>query len=313
MRFLVLGAGSQGGYFGGMLLRGGAEVSFLVRLKRAAELAERGLVIKLFDHYIRQPVKTLLAGEIDGGYDVVLLTCKTYDLESALEDVAPAVGENSVILPILNGISHITVLADRFGRDRVLGGLSNIATARSAEGEVIRLPGTAGTTIFGELAGTHTARCDQIQQAFTAGGLSSRISDRIIAEMWLKLFGFGSVAVIATLTRARAGEIAAASASPAFVASVIDECARVTTAEGYPPPAEMKDPIRELFAQSGSIYSPSILRDVEQGRPTEGEDTIGELVRRADIRGMEVPLLRGALCNLQVHDFRRRQLLPVHG
>jgi 2-dehydropantoate 2-reductase len=308
MRFLVLGAGSQGGYFGGMLLQGGADVSFLVRPNRAAELAERGLIISLSDRRIRQPVKTLLAGQIESGYDVVLLTCKTYDLASAMEAVAPAVGEHSAVFPILNGINHMTVLADRFGRDRVLGGLSNVAAARSPEGEVVRLPGTAGTTIFGELTGTHTARCDEIQRAFSAASLPSRISDSIIAEMWLKLFGFAAIATIATLTRARAGEIAAAPASPAFVMSVIAECAQVTTAEGHPPPAAMKEAFRELFAQPGSIYSPSILRDLEQGRPTEGDDTIGELVRRADRRGMEVPLLRAALCNLQVHDVKRQQI-----
>jgi 2-dehydropantoate 2-reductase len=308
MRFLVLGAGAQGSYFGGMLLEGGADVSFLVRPNRAAELAERGLVINLPDRRIRQPVKTLLASQIDSRHDVVLLTCKTYDLAGAMEAVAPAVGEHSAVFPILNGINHITILADRFGRDRVLGGLSNIATARSPDGEVIRLPGTAGTTVFGELTATHTARCDGIQRAFTNGGLPSRISDSIIAEMWLKLFGFTAIAAIATLTRARAGEIAAAPASPAFVTSVIEECARVTTAEGHPPPATMKDAIRELFAQSGSIYSPSILRDLEQARPTEGDETIGELVRRADRRGMGAPLLQAALCNLQVNDVKRQQI-----
>jgi 2-dehydropantoate 2-reductase len=247
----------------------------------------------------------LLAGQIDGPYDVVLLACKTYDLGSAMEAVAPALGEHSAILPILNGIGHITTLTDRFGRDRVLGGVTNIAAARSPDGEVIRLPGTLGTTIFGELTGTHTARCGDIQRAFAAGGVPIQISDNIIAEMWVKLFGFATVAAIATLTGARAGEIAASPASRAFVNSVIEECARITTAEGYPLPAAMKGNIRELFAQLGSIYSPSILRDLEQGRPTEGEDTIGELVRRADERGMEVPILRAALCNLQVYDFRR--------
>ena len=307
MRFLVLGAGSLGSYFGGMLLQGGADISFLVRPKRAAELAEQGLVIKLPDGHIRQRVRTLLAGQIDGRYDVVFLACKTYDLESAIEAVAPALGEDSAILPVLNGIGHITTLADRFGRDRVLGGLTNVAAARSPEGEVIRLPGTLGTTIFGELTGTRTARCADIQHAFAAGGVPTEISDSIIAEMWVKLFGFATVAAIATLTRARAGEIATAPASRGFVNSLIEECARITTAEGYPPPTAMKDNIRELFAQLGSIYSPSILRDLEQGRPTEGEDTIGELVCRADRRGMKVPLLQAALCNLQVYDFRRQQ------
>jgi 2-dehydropantoate 2-reductase len=307
MRFLVLGAGSQGSYFGAMLLQGGADVSFLVRPKRAAELAERGLVIKLPERDIRQPVRTLLADQIDGRYDIVLLTCKTYDLESAIEAVAPAVGEHSALLPILNGINHIATLTDRFGRGRVLGGLSNIASARSPKGEVILLPGPSGSTIFGELTGTHTPRCDEIHWAFASGGVPNRISDRIIAEMWLKLFGFGAIGVIATLTCARAGEIASVPTSPAFVMSAAEECARVTSAEGYPPPAAMKDAIRDLFAQPGSIYSPSILRDLEEGRPTEADDTIGELVRRADRHGIDVPLLRAALCNLQVHDIRRQQ------
>ena len=308
MRFLVLGAGSQGSYFGGLLLQGGADVSFLVRPSRAAELAERGLVIKLPGRDIRLQPRSLLADRIDGAYDVILLACKSYDLGSAIEAVAPAVGERSAILPVLNGVNHIAVLTERFGSGRVLGGLSNVASARSSGGEVMQLPGTPGTLIFGELTGAPTARCEEVHRAFVAGGVPSRISDSILAEMWLKLFGFAVVAAIATLTRARAGEIAAAPAAPAFIGSVIDEGARTTTAEGYPPPEVMKDGIRELFAQRGSIYSPSILRDVEQGGPTEGDDTIGELVRRADRRAIEAPLLRAALCNLQVHEARRQQV-----
>jgi 2-dehydropantoate 2-reductase len=167
----------------------------------------------------------VLADQIDGRYDVVLLACKTYDLGSAIEAVAPALGEHSSVLPILNGINHITTLADRFGRDHVLVGLTNVAAARSSDGEVIRLPGTLGTTIFGELTGAPTARCDDIQRTFAAAGVPTRVSEGIIAEMWVKLFGFAAVAAIATLTRARAGEIAAAAASRAFVNSMIEECA----------------------------------------------------------------------------------------
>jgi 2-dehydropantoate 2-reductase len=307
MRFLVLGAGAQGSFFGGMLVEGGADVSFLVRPQRAAELAKSGLVIRLPDRVLRQPAKTLLAEDIDGPYDCVLLACKTYDLRTAIDAVAPAVGEGSAVLPILNGINHIVSLTERFGPERVLGGLSNVASARTPAGEVLQLPGPAGTTIFGELSGARSARCAEIQRSFTAAGLPSRVSDRIIDEMWLKLFGFAAIAAIATLTRARAGEIAAAPTARTFVASVVEEAARVTAAEGHAPPAAMKDALCALFAQPGSIYAPSILRDLEAGRPTEADDTIGELVRRADRRGIEAPLLRAALCNLEVHDFRRRQ------
>src|ERR1700739_4519589 len=150
MRFLVLGAGSLGSFFGAMLQEGGEDVSFLVRPRRAAELAERGLVINFPDRQIRQRVRTLPAGQIEDHYDIVLLTCKSYDLVSAMEAVGPALGDGSAILPVLNGINHITALTDRFVQDRVLGGLSNVAAARSPEGEVSRLAGTAGTTVFGE-------------------------------------------------------------------------------------------------------------------------------------------------------------------
>ncbi len=310
VRFLVLGAGSLGGYLGGMLLAAGADVSFLVRRNRVAELAERGLVIRLPDGELRQPVRALTAVDIGGRYDVILLTCKSYDLASAIEAVAPALGEGSAVLPVLNGLNHIAILADRFGADRVLGGVSNIAAARSPEGEVIPLQGPEGTLVFGELSGLETERCGEIARAFAAAGVPCRVSGQIMAEMWVKLFGFAAIAAIATLTRGKAGELAAASATPAFVAAAVDECARATAAEGYPPPPALKDLIRDIFARPGSIYAPSILRDVEQGRPTEGEDTIGELVRRADRRGIEVPLLRAALCGLQVHEVRRRAAQP---
>jgi 2-dehydropantoate 2-reductase len=118
---LILGAGGLGGYYGGMLLKGGADVAFLVRPGRAARLAARGLIVKNPEGDFVAPVRTLLAGEVDGSYDIVLLACKTYDLESAIEAIAPAVGPQSAVLPVLNGIGHITILTDRFGDHRVLG------------------------------------------------------------------------------------------------------------------------------------------------------------------------------------------------
>ena len=124
--------------------------------------------------------------------------------------------------------------------------------------------------------------------------------------MWAKFCGYCASASIATLMRARAGEIAAATAGAAFVGAVFDECALIAEAEGYPPPAEMRDLVYRLFAEAGSSYGPSILWDVENGRRTEGEQTVGDMVRRADRHGLEVPILRAALCNLQIHETRAR-------
>jgi len=304
MRYLVLGAGAIGGYFGGMLLRGGADLSFLVRPKRAAQLAERGLVVKTPGGDVEYPVRTILSGEVDGHYDVVLLACKAYDLDSAMEAIAPALGSDSVILPFQNGINHISILVDRFGRHRVLGGKTLANCWLSPEGDVVRRAGNPDQTAFGELTGGPSMRSEVIQQALTAGGAASSVSENIVGELWAKYSAFVAVATIAALTRVPGGEIAAAPSGAAFVASVLDECARVFDAEGYPMPNDTRERVSRLYAVVGSPYRPSILDDLDARRPTEGEHTIGDLVRRADLHGVAVPILRAALCNVQAHEGR---------
>ena len=239
----------------------------------------------------------------------MLLACKAYDLVDAINDFAPTLSPGGAVLPILNGINHIETLAARFGRERVLGGVGMVNGELTPEG-VIAFRLAADTHIsFGELDGQPSGRCEEIRAAFAAGGVPSAVSERIMAEMWGKLCGYAVAATVATLTRARAGEVAAAPSGAAFVAATFAECGRVIAAEGYPPPAEIEDFVRGLYSRLGSDYRPSIAVDLEAGRPTEGEHTIGDLVRRADRRRVEVPILRAALCNLQIYEARRRARL----
>jgi 2-dehydropantoate 2-reductase len=308
VRFLIVGAGALGGYYGGMLVKGGADVTFLVRPQRAAQLAERGLIIKRPAGEFHTPIKTVHAGGIEGCYDIALLACKAYDLDTAIEDFAPALSPGGAILPVLNGINHVALLSDRFGAGRVLGGVTSFSVERTPEGD-ISVPGHATEqTSFGELTGESSSRCEAIRAVLAAGGAPSMVSDHIIGEMWGKFSGFAAAAAIAVLTRARAGEIAAAPAGPGFVAAALDECARVAAAEGYPPPAAVIDRYRRIYSQIGSGAAPSMLHDIENGRPTEGDHVVGDLVRRADRLGVEAPILRAALCNLQIYEAGRARI-----
>ena len=306
MRFLVLGAGAIGGYFGGKLHKGEADVTFLVRPRRAAQLADRGLVLRAQDGEIRAPVRTVLAGRIDTPHDVILLCCKAYDLDDALLAIAPAVGPGSAVLPFLNGVRHVPILTDRFGREQVLGGLTAVNAVLAPNGDVVQSPLKVDMTVFGELSGKRSARCAAIQQAFAAAGLVATVSDDVVASMWAKLFAFACIATVATLTRARAGVVAASAAGASLVSAVLEECGRVATAEGYPPPGSMAEIVRGIYGQRDSTYGPSMLVDMEEGRPTEGEHTIGDLVQRAARRGLPAPILTAALCNLQAYEVRRR-------
>src|SRR4051812_10056460 len=127
MRWLVLGAGALGGFYGARLLQAGVDVSFVVRPRRQQQLARDGLVGKTQDgETLRHKVRAIQQGEIDGRYDVVLLTCKAHDLPGAMDAIAPAVGDGTAILPVLNGVRHIDMLKERFGAKQVLGGMSVI-------------------------------------------------------------------------------------------------------------------------------------------------------------------------------------------
>src|SRR6266480_5484739 len=128
MRILVVGAGAIGGYFGGRLLQAGRDVTFLVRPRRAAELARDGLVIKSpsGDVTLKNP-SAVQADKLSEKFDIVLLSCKAYDLDDAIKSFAPAVGPQPAIIPLLNGLLHLAVLDGKFGRERILGGLCAIA------------------------------------------------------------------------------------------------------------------------------------------------------------------------------------------
>jgi 2-dehydropantoate 2-reductase len=213
MRYLVLGAGALGGYFGGMLLKGGADVTFLVRPARAAQLKRDGLVIKTQDgDEIRTQVMTVQQGQLDGTYDVVLLTCKAYDLDSAMDAIAPAMAEQTVIVPLLNGVRHIDVLTERFGPGRVLGGLTVINAALMPDGTIQQSQVRVNITAIGELDGRASSRCTALKTALEAGGIPVQISDNILTMVWAKFFGFACSATIASLSRSRAGVIARSAA-----------------------------------------------------------------------------------------------------
>jgi 2-dehydropantoate 2-reductase len=219
-----------------MLIKGGADVTFLVRPPRAAQLKREGLIVKMQDGgELRTQVKTVQRGQLEDTYDVVLLACKAYDLDSAMDAVAPAVGMDSVIVPLLNGIRHMDVLSERFGAGRVLGGLTVINAALLADGTIQQSQVRVNITAIGELDGRPSSRSTAIKTALEAGGIPVQITDNILVMMWEKFFSFACSATIASLSRSRAGVIARAADGASFVSAVIGECTRVVTAVGYAP------------------------------------------------------------------------------
>src|SRR5256885_296452 len=235
MRVLVVGAGAIGGYFGGRLLQAGRDVTFLVRPKRAAELDSAGLVIRSpsGDVTLKNP-PTVQADKLAGIFDVVLLSCKAFDLEDAIKSFAPAIGPNSAIIPLLNGMLHLDALDAKFGAGRVLGGLCAIAVTLNEAREVVQL-GPMQSLNFGERDGKMSDRVRAISEVFASGNFGAAASEHIMQDMWEKWGFFASLAASTCLMRTSVGNILAVTGGKDFLLGMLDETSAIAKAAGHEP------------------------------------------------------------------------------
>jgi 2-dehydropantoate 2-reductase len=305
MRILVLGAGAIGGYYGGRLVQQGADVTFLVRPARRAVLERDGLNIRSQYGDFHAPVKTVTRDELGGGHwDIVLLTSKAYDLESAIEAIRPAVGPHTAVLPLLNGMAHIDKLNAAFGADRVLGGLAKIIVTLDKEGTIQHLNDWCYIK-FGEQSGVMSERVQALQRAFPQGSVVASAVPDIMHNLWEKLVHLSTVATVTTLLRASVGEIARVPGGTELFYQVLSIHAEVAAREGYPMTEAFLAEYRQLFANPESAYVPSILRDLEGKSSIEGEHIVGYMLGRVRAHGLDDTVHRLCWMNLQAYEVRR--------
>ncbi|MBD5657324.1 MAG: 2-dehydropantoate 2-reductase [Candidatus Eremiobacteraeota bacterium] len=305
MKILVVGAGATGGYFGGRLLEAGRTVTFLVRPARAAQLAANGLFVQspLGDVHVATP-PTVLASALAEPYDLVIVSCKAYDLEAAAESFAPAVGPQTLVLPLLNGMQHIEMLGKRFERSQILGGMCLISSTLDADGRIVHLNQLHDLT-FGQPDGVRSAPVAAVEAEFSHARFNAHLSDNIVSEMWAKWVLIASGAGATCLMRGTVGDIVAADAQQ-YALAIFDECSGVATAASYPVDETSAARIRALLTTPQSPLTASMFRDIERGARTEEDQIIGDLVRRGEHSGAPpTPLLRLVDAHLRTYEARR--------
>jgi 2-dehydropantoate 2-reductase len=305
MRILVLGAGALGGYYGGRLLEAGAEVAFLVRPRRQAQLAADGLVIESPFGGLRRQVATLAPGEVGPGWDLVLLTCKAYDLEEAIATIRPAVDARTAVLPVLNGLSHIETLQREFGAGRVLGGIAKIQATLAPGGTVRHLNDWRYLT-FGEVDGTMSPRVQALAElcARAPGVVAEAVPD-VMFRMWEKLVHLGTSAIGTVLMRANTGEIARAPGGVAFMHRVLARNAAIAAANGHAMREGYLADFRTLFADPSGAYATSMLRDLEAGGRIEADHILGFLLEAARKAGVPEEAHEAAYLHAKAYEQRR--------
>lgn len=312
MRILVLGAGATGGYFGGRLLQAGRDVTFLVRPRRAALLAEKGLVIESKTGSVTLPnPPTIETSAIRELFDVILLSCKAYDLDSAIAAIEPAMGERSVILPLLNGMKHLDVLDAHFGRERVLGGSCRVV-ARLEESGIIRHYGDVHQIIAGERPDNgvtpKTDRMAAITQQFEGSHFLFRRSEEILLEMWEKWVFLATLAAGTCLMRGAIGDIVAAGGKP-LIERILHECCSIAESSGWTPRPDVVRWAHGIVTAEGSEITASMFTDLENGSRTEADHILGDLLaRKASLTTAEqMSLLEVAYVALKTSIARRQR------
>jgi 2-dehydropantoate 2-reductase len=300
MRLLVVGAGSTGGYFGGRLAQAGHDVSFLVRPTRAAQLRDTGLRIVSPRGNLTMRPSLLTAEEITSSYDAILLAVKGFQLDAALEEVAPAIGPETMILPVLNGMRHMEILAGRFAPQNIIGCALKVATELAVDGSVVQLTPLQDLA-YGELDGGVTPRIEALGAFLHGADIGARLSNAIRREMWEKWALLAAVGALTCLMRGTVGDIETCPGGAAFSLRLFDEIVEIIRAVGEPPSAIFLKTARAQLTEPGSPFASSMFRDVQRGRPIEVEEIVGDLLRRGADAGIAAPLLSAACLHLRVY------------
>jgi 2-dehydropantoate 2-reductase len=314
MRLLVLGAGAVGGYFGGRLVQAGADVTFLVRSGRRQALERDGLRVHSPLGDIASPVATISSAELASrgdAFDLILLTCKSYDLEPAMEAIAPAVRGDCGIVPLLNGVTHLARLDQRFGESHVLGGTCSINVAARPDGSILHV-GTLQRLAFGERGRGSTARAAAFAAALGRTSIDWHWSEHIAQELWDKLVLISTLATVTCLFRANLREIHAAPGGRDAIERAFQTNVAVAAAEGLPPAESAIGATRAILFNADSPADASLMRDMEAGNQVESEPIVGWMLQRARAHGLDDTLLSLAYTQLKAYEERRRAgRLPV--
>lgn len=300
MRALIVGAGSVGGYFGGRLAAAGRDATFLVHPRRATQLAA-GLIISSDGRETVVPVTAIKAGDSAGEFDVILVAVKAYQLDSAIRDFGPYVGETTLILPVLNGMKHMDVLRSHFGVARVIGGVARIASTLDERGRIVD-QASFHDLIYGEWSGEKSQRILALDQFMKGANFDARLSTEIERDMWEKWAMLASLGAITCLMDGSIGQVARAPGGVDFVRALLREVATAIEAAWGALPESFKSKVLALLTNTTSDLTSSMYRDMKSGNRIEADQIIGDLVSRATAKGVATPLLSAVLVRLKLYE-----------
>ena len=305
MRILVVGAGATGGYFGARLAQAGLDVAFLVRAQRAQQLKRDGLQIISPHGDLTLKPQLLQAHELSQPFDLIILSVKSFALNQAMDDIAPAVGEQTMIMPILNGMQHIATLRQRFGEARIVGGLCKIIATLNDQQQIVQMT-PLHQLIYGEFSGEMTPRIEQLDRLLRQANIEAQLSDNVQRDLWEKWLFLASLGAVCCLMRGDTAQVMAAPQGEQLIGALFAEVLATLVASGYEDRPAVTARLLESLCQADKPMTSSMYRDLMQGNAIEAQQIIGDLVGRAQRHSVPTPLLSATWTQLNVWQQQRQ-------
>tara|TARA_R110000850_G_scaffold277144_2_gene423906 strand:+ start:29539 stop:30459 length:921 start_codon:yes stop_codon:yes gene_type:complete len=304
MKILMVGAGAVGGQFGAYLHESGADVHFLLRPARKEIIDKEGLTLDLPTGKVRIQPRTLTAAELTPNYELIVISCKAYSLDSVINDITHAIGEKTVILPLLNGLQHLELLGQKFGHNRILGGIAK-TVATLATPSCIQIKHGPGNITVGARTLEQQANAEAVAATLHAGGVHTYFSEHIMDDMWDKYCLMASLGAANCLLGGAVGEYMRSQAGGEIALQLFKECADTAAASGHPLHPESIERIQQALTNRHSGFSASMYRDMQAGLPVEGDHLVGDMMRRGESLGVACPTLKIAHAVLETYMGRR--------
>ena len=299
MKILVLGSGGIGGFFGSYLVEAGADVTFLVRSKRKEILSINGLnIVSSLGNLSIKP-KTILSEELMPIYDVIIVTCKTYDLDQAILDLRPIKGKG-IIIPFLNGINHIEKLYKEFGSSNVMGGVAHISSNVNEQGTIEHFSEFKKLT-FGNRNLINDDKIKSFYEICQKTKFDSVLSENINLDLWKKWVFISTVAGATSLFRSNLGEITKHDYGKKVVIDLFHECVEIAKLNGYDFDENEKNLQIKTVTNSGSPIKASMLRDIEKKSLTEHEEIFGDLIVAGNKYNVNCPILMSSYIKMKIY------------
>lgn len=301
MKILIMGTGGVGGYYGGLLAQQGNDVTFIARGAHLYALRHEGLNVKSIhgDFYV-VPVNATDDPATVGPVDLVLFSVKTYHTDEAAQMMLPAVGPQTAVISLQNGVDAAERIGDVIGAGQVVGGATWLSSSVESPG-VIKQISQFRRVVFGELDGSRSERIQSIFEVLNQTGSTVEISENIQKVLWTKFVFISSVSSLGSLTRLPMGEYRSVPESRSLLSRIMHEVEALAHAQGILLDPDVVQKSLEFIDNSAPHIKPSMQLDVESGRRTELQSMVGVIGRKGRELGVPTP----------VADFVYASLLPV--